>query len=262
MRANGEIVMITAGHCFGLNGGSDKEWTHHGDRIADSGLNTWSPHDHNPPDPDCNPNLAHPIGCDLAETDVGVFQFPTDPAYVPLVYNKIAILNKLTSPDSLAIGAVISWTYSSAQPTNGQVCRTGALSFNDSGFPPCGQITRTNHWEWSCLGPGTMPPCAAIDNESRVDIDTTAGDSGGPYYSPPVCAQPDPNPPYCNSWTVSLYGIATHSVNDNSTPKRAWYTPTSSITSGLANEIGVNVDRFCVGATCPPVMCFTWGCGP
>jgi hypothetical protein len=148
-----------------------------------------------------------------------------------------------------------SWTYASAQPTNGQVCRTGAFSFLDARFPPCGQIKSVDHWEWSCAGQGTTTPCAAIDHEWRVDIDTTGGDSGGPYYSPPNINN-----------EVSLYGIVTHSVNDttcfNDRSKcRAWYTPTSWIVAGLSSELGITVSWFCIASDCHQPICFTWGCG-
>lgn len=236
--------IITAGHCFGLNGGSGETWEHHGEPVAESSGNTWSLHDHNPGDPS-----------DLALTDAGIF-LATASGYQPSEYNKAVFYD--ADDDVLRQGHFISWSYGVAQPVNGQVCRTGWKSFGNPAFRPCGRIVQTDHWQWSCKGPGTTPPCAAIDHEWKVDFDTIAGDSGGPYYSPPTL-----------SWNASLYGIATHSVKDDKctdddpdTLCRAWYTPTSWIVSGMAHDLDVTISRFCVDADCGPIMCWSWGCAP
>ncbi len=260
-KSTGKKLMITAGHCFGLHDLNGVNWKHNGSLAAVSGQNTWSLHDHNPPDPDCDPNLAHPIGCDMADTDVGLFQ-EIDPNsdFLPALYNKFAFNNA----GSFKVGLFNSWFNSDHQLTNTTVCRTGYNSFLNPQFPlHCGLIVRTDHWEWSCLGPGTTPPCAAIDHEWKVNIDTTAGDSGGPYYAPPCSPQDCGN----SDWTATFYGIVTHSVKDetcwaNSSKCAAWYTPTTWIDNGLASEINVNIDRFCIGATCDePIFCYSWGCG-
>jgi hypothetical protein len=235
--------LITAGHCFGLNGGSGETWEHHNEAVAESSGNTWSQVASSPGDPN-----------DRVDTDAGIF-LATAGGYEPNEYNKAVFYD--ADADVLRQGHFISWSYNVAQPVNGQVCRTGWKSFGNPAFPPCGKIVQADHWQWSCEGPGTDPPCAAIDHEWKVNFDTTGGDSGGPYYSPPN-----------SSWNASLYGIATHSVpdgrctdNDPDTLCRAWYTPATWIDSGFS-AIGVTVSRFCVDADCGPVMCFTWGCAP
>lgn len=238
-RENGQIRMITAGHCFGLNGGADQPWKHgpSGDavRIADSGANTWSKHATN------NQN-------DKALTDVGIFKETTQ-AYDPGSLNKIMLVNKDTN--ERVIGQIVSWTFASRQTEQAQVCRTGAASYRDPGFPSCGRIEATDQWKWSCSQGGHNGICAAIDHEWVVNIDSTAGDSGGPYYTPPY-----------SDWSVSFYGIATHSRVDSNPTKRAWYTPTKWITQGLEQEINVSIDRFCVDWDCGPVTCWSWGGTP
>lgn len=232
--------IITAGHCFGLNGGSGKTWEHNNEAVAESNKNTWSGHAHTPG----NPN-------DLAATDAGIF-LETAQDYEPNELNKLVIWDD--DANVLRQGHLTSWAYSFAQVTGSQVCRTGWKSFGDSDFPSCGKIVQMDHWQWSCAGPGTAPPCAAIDHEWKVDFDTTGGDSGGPYYTPPSA-----------SWNARLYGIATHSVKDSRCEDpdqcRAWYTPASSIMTGFAS-VDVTISRFCVDADCGPVTCTQNGCAP
>jgi hypothetical protein len=243
-RTNGALRMITAGHCFGLrqfpNGdGSDMWWFHNDDRIAKSGGNTWSNHAFN------NNNN---FGVNPAPTDVGIFQV-TEAAFVPNNLNRIIVRD---NNNNLTQARITSYRFASTQFEGNAVCRTGSASWSVNVLN-CTTIIDANHAQWSCAGPDDAPPCATINHEWKVERDTIGGDSGGPYYTPPVWSG--------NAWVVQFLGIVTHS-EEGPGDDDAWYTPTTWIINGLDSELGVEVAYFCTGPTCPPVSCFDSVCYP
>lgn len=136
------LVMVTAGHCLEVHGGTSTVWTHHGNNIGQRQNETW------------NPN---------SNADVGLIGIYT--ASTPTTKNQ-AIVGMPATVAGITIG-----TSSSNQSPGNTVCRTGRTT----GLS-CGTIYLANVTRQSCVN----TTCYSINHTWEVTFDSTGGDSGGP----------------------------------------------------------------------------------
>lgn len=139
-----KYVVVTAGHCLEVNGGSGGEWRHNGNQIGTALNETWS---------------------EGANADVGLVQ--TSTSGTPATKNQV-----LATPPSL-VTSVVGVRDSSEQFQGDAVCRVGATSDRD-----CGTITVVDVANPSCVG----ATCKTINHTKEVSFDSTGGDSGGPVF--------------------------------------------------------------------------------
>ena len=212
-RSNGNIVVLTAGHCFALNGGSSQSWFHDGTLAGSSSGNTWY---------------------DGADADSGFLNISS--AWTPEVYNKILRNDGTTNG---TVGYITHFTVALGQFVGAQVCRTGIGSLPNPQFPRCGQIELVDQSRVSC--PPAQPYCSypVIDHQWQVDYDSTGGDSGGPYYTPD------------GSTNVTFYGTHTHSnVDTCGSLCHGWYSPGDWAYTAIFDHLGLLISYYCVNTDC------------
>jgi hypothetical protein len=138
------LVLVTAGHCIELNGGSGDEWRHAGTKLGNALLETWA---------------------EGADADVGLITVTTAPA------TKNQVLTSLPN----VVGQINAIRVSGLQLEGDALCRIGATSGRT-----CGTLTVYDITKPSCNSNRTV--CKNIDHTNEVSFDSTGGDSGGPVF--------------------------------------------------------------------------------
>lgn len=169
----GQFVIVTAGHCLAVHGGSGQEWHHASGadltRIGQAQQNTWV------------------SGANADVGLIGIFTFS-----LPATKNQFLAapgdIRQLTSRISLG-----------NQHPGDVACRTGLTSGRT-----CGSIFITNVDRQSCVG----TTCKTIHHMVEVDFDSTSGDSGAPYYFGSsglgIHIHSDPDGPGAHGWYSPL----------------------------------------------------------
>jgi hypothetical protein len=145
-------VVVTAGHCIELGGGSADDWLHNGAKIGDALLETWA------------------VG---ADADVGLVTVLTSGSMWPATKNEV-----LAGPGTW-VGKINAVRSNTQQHEGDALCRVGITSGRT-----CGTLTLYDETNDSCNPAGT--DCRAIDHTNETSFDSLGGDSGGSVfqYSP------------------------------------------------------------------------------
>jgi hypothetical protein len=176
---NGEIDLLTAGHCIQVLGGLNAVWNHNGDAFGTAGQETW------------DINVTR-------DGDVGLIKIDSDE--IPTTKNQVHTTGS-------TVKTVSGWD--AAQYVGDVTCRAGATSDLDCGEIHAVDVTRDS----VVTGVGTMH----VRHTNEVSFDSTGGDSGGPeffYSGSAVIAQgthvhSDPNPGVHGWFTPISWGRTT-----------------------------------------------------
>ena len=211
-QSNGDIDILTAGHCFVAytpitspesERGWGVTWTHgHDDTsIGTASKNTWSE------------NSAADVGFVLLNQD------NNNGGHIPTDKNEI-----LVTPSPFVTYSILS--VATFQEAGFSVCRNGITSGHT-----CGHIVSVDARHLSCL-PSPESTCHHIDPTVEVDFDSTGGDSGGPY-----------------QWLAAAYGVHVHSGRDDISTSHGWYTSAQNATDVFYDRFGVRF-LFCLNDGC------------
>ena len=152
-KANGTIVMITAGHCIWGSGGASTTWKHGSSRVVGESLGV--------------------VFSDGKVADVGMIEIASILGQMDPVNQ---FMKGRSGPD---ITTLVGTLDGENQFINDTVCRFGTTSFKD-----CGPIKKklvANESVATNLAGVTVS--RTITKTMELDFDSEPGDSGGPVYS-------------------------------------------------------------------------------
>lgn len=199
------LAILTAGHCIQVNGGRDQAWQHNAQGFGRALYETWVPG-----------------GSGTADVGLITIQSPD----VAIMTNK----NQMRRTN----GSVANVTSVASPVQNGQACRVGLTSGHD-----CGMITVVTQ---SNLSEVNGWQDMTVTETTRVNFDSSGGDSGGPVFFYPgggTCCTP-----------VTALGTHVHSEPD-ATGDEGWFSSYSRGRSAYAALFpGGQTYNLCLTASC------------
>jgi hypothetical protein len=144
--SNGQLLLLTAGHCIHVKGGVGVRWLHASNEFGTSQQETW-------------------VLNGTKDADVGL---------IAIDANEIPAIKNQFHQGGGVVNSVVNWADASEQVSGGQACRSGRASGLD-----CDVITAQNVSRPSCV---TGVGCMTVGKAVEMGYDSIGGDSGGSVF--------------------------------------------------------------------------------